>query len=306
MLNIDGKILDKLEADEYYLFSILLNYGTKSHPCNDVLKKKTGWGANRVQKAKTGLISKNLVVSSPRFKMVDGKSYRDSNEYTISTKLASKFNGKKAQPPQSELLQFEVVEIEVHENEVLQFEVVQSEVLQNEVGNKVLKLLIIETSKLLKEKVSIEEEPTHEEPEYNPSEQIKKSLLEAERKEKVYKPIDHSNWTQLDVNLSSYKLPSEWSEKLTKEVVEYWRYMEVKKGVNWGTVRTISMQVDSLKNFLLKFSESEIIDSLHECQERGNVSYNPEWTTNRKAKEKSNNSNNESDDGTPSYMMGMG
>ncbi len=143
MLNIDGKILDLLDAEEYYLLSILLNYGKKSHPDNDVLMHRTGWGKRKVQKVKKSLIQKNIIQANTRFKKVEGKYYRASNEYIIVSDLVSKFYGAK-----SEQFNFERVQIEVLQNEV-----VQVEVHQNSTSNKVLKLSIIETIKLLKERI---------------------------------------------------------------------------------------------------------------------------------------------------------
>ncbi len=309
MININGKILDQLDADEYFLFSILLNYGNKSHPCNDVLKKKTSWGVNRLQKAKNGLIDKDLIECNPRFKTVDGKSYRDSNEYVIKTKLASKYNGKKLQHIQSEPLQIEVVEIEVVQNEVLQFEVVQSEVLQNEVGKYVLKLSIIETIKLLKEKES-KETPSQIELLKSELEKKEAEILELKiEKEKQRKKValkkessesyeglsnfgimdkrkENRNWTQLDTNFNGgFKMPKEWSDNLKNEVLGHWLYMDEKKGDRWGTSRTLSAQKDLITEWQKEFTELEIINALLDCQQRGNVTPNPLWTKNRKLKE---------------------
>jgi len=94
---------------------------------------------------------------------------------------------------------------------------------------------------------------------------------------------NNSNWTSLDMTLNGgYKLPSSWSELLQNEVVGYWIYMEGKKGNAWGAARTISGQVDIINAFLKTNSEQEIIDSIQDCVNRGDSSFNPEWTKNRK------------------------
>ena len=94
MLNIHGDILDLLNESEYYLFSILLNYGTKSCPDNSVLLHRTGWGLNKLQTAKKSLISKGLLKVEARFNPTKGAKGRESNAYVITTDLASKYNDK--------------------------------------------------------------------------------------------------------------------------------------------------------------------------------------------------------------------
>ena len=61
MLNTNEKLLDLLNESEYYLLSIIARYGKKSCPKNDVLVSKTGWGINKVQKAKKSLIDKGFL-----------------------------------------------------------------------------------------------------------------------------------------------------------------------------------------------------------------------------------------------------
>jgi len=147
MLNINEKLLEQLNESEYFLLCIIAKYGKKSCPKNTVLCSKTKWGINKVQKTKKALIAKELLISSVRWKKLDGKFVRDSNEYLINTKLIGKYNGKK-----SELSRFDVVEIHVDENEVLQIDVDETELDENNLGIKVLKVLIIESIKVLKEK----------------------------------------------------------------------------------------------------------------------------------------------------------
>lgn len=100
-------------------------------------------------------------------------------------------------------------------------------------------------------------------------------------------PISIDFMTKLDVTLHNYKMP--FSDTLNESLVNYWKYMEERNGHNWGTKTTIVAQVDKVKAFLNNFSESQIIDSLEECQERGNVTYNPQWTINRRKKQNEEN-----------------
>jgi hypothetical protein len=94
MLNINGELLDKLDENEYYLLSILLNYGKKSHPKNDVLLFKTGWGDQKLKRVKRGLKNKGILVINSRFGGEKGRG-RKSNQYIIKTNLATKYNGLK-------------------------------------------------------------------------------------------------------------------------------------------------------------------------------------------------------------------
>jgi len=146
MLNINGKILDKLDANEYYLFSILLNYGKKSHPDNGVLMHRTGWGLQKLQKVKKSLVDKEIIEINARFDREDNARGRASNEYKIKCRGCSKFNGV-------QLYDFHVIEIQLDENHVHEIQLDDFQV-----ENKVLKLSIIETIKLLKEENKEKEE----------------------------------------------------------------------------------------------------------------------------------------------------
>ena len=83
-----------LTESELYLFTILLNYGKESHPKNEVLKAKTGWAMNKLQATKKSLVDKGLLKVVSRYIGAEGKRV-NSNEYRITTRLASKYNGKK-------------------------------------------------------------------------------------------------------------------------------------------------------------------------------------------------------------------
>jgi hypothetical protein len=112
--------------------------------------------------------------------------------------------------------------------------------------------------------------------------------------------------TQLDKNFNFALFPAEFSDNLKNECLKFFKYLESKKGDNWGVLGTLSSQISVLKSHFNKFSESEIIESLQETQTKGNISYNPEWTKNRKSNyNKPKTKPNTNSDGTPSYMMGL-
>jgi len=128
MLNINGELLDKLDENEYYLLSILLNYGKKSRPNNGVLKHRTGWGIQKIQKVKKGLVNKGIIEINPQFNRDDNERGRASNEYKIKTKLCSKYKGV-------HLHDFHVVEIHVDENHVVEIHVDDFHVVENQLYN---------------------------------------------------------------------------------------------------------------------------------------------------------------------------
>jgi len=134
MLNIHGDILDLLNESEYYLFSILLNYGTKSCPDNSVLLHRTGWGLNKLQTAKKSLISKGLLKVEARFNPTKGAKGRESNAYVITTDLASKYNDK------------------LIRNKLVNNKLVKNKLVDNRVYKELLKPLIIETKVIIEKK----------------------------------------------------------------------------------------------------------------------------------------------------------
>ena len=157
MLNIDGKLLDKLDENEYYLFSILLNYGKKSRPDNGVLMHRTGWGLQKVQNTKKSLINKGFIEVNARFNRDDKSRGRASNEYKIKTPLCSKYNGV-------QLYDFNVIEIQLDDFQAY---------------NKVLKLSVIENIKLLKQDNKERENYIKE------IESLKKQLAKYEKEENI-------------------------------------------------------------------------------------------------------------------------
>jgi len=162
MINIDSKIINSLNESELYLFAILLNYGKESHPKNEVLKAKTGWAMNKLQATKKSLVDKGLLKVVSRYIGAEGKRV-NSNEYRITTRLASKYNGKK-ESQKSFINDVCMIQIEVTENKVLDFEVLENQVSEIRVlgfeGDfKVLKLSIIESIKELLKREKEKENP---------------------------------------------------------------------------------------------------------------------------------------------------
>lgn len=149
MININGKVLDKLNENEYYLLSILLNYGKQSSPDNGVLLHRTGWGLQKLQRTKKSLISKGFIAVKAQFK--DKERGRSSNKYIIKSSLVSKYNGNQLHDfniDENKLDEIQLDEIKSHENKLD----------ENHTDYKVLKSISIETIKLLKDSFKKEEE----------------------------------------------------------------------------------------------------------------------------------------------------
>jgi len=188
-----------------------------------------------------------------------------------------------------------------------------------------LKYSIIENIKVLKEK-SIKEKNTLLEKIQLENENLKAQILElkilnekqrkkvAIKKESASTPLGLSSfeqmeyrrknktWTQLDTNFNGgFKMPQEWPENLQNEVLDQWIYLEEKKGQNWGTSRTITAQIDLINGWLKKHTSEQIIQSFKDCQQRGNVTHNPQWTINRKLKEKQDDEKQRANNGKSIY-----
>jgi hypothetical protein len=149
MININGKVLDKLNENEYYLLSVLLNYGKQSSPDNGVLLHRTGWGLQKLQRTKKSLISKGFIAVKAQFK--DKERGRSSNKYIIKSSLVSKYNGNQLHDfniDENKLDEIQLDEIKLHENKLD----------ENHTDYKVLKSISIETIKLLKDSFKKEEE----------------------------------------------------------------------------------------------------------------------------------------------------
>lgn len=160
MLNINEKLLDELDADQYYLISKLARYGKKSCPRNEVLCKATKWGIKRIQRVKKELIALGVLEVSTRWKKSEGKAVRDSNQYRITSKLISKYN-KKA-PNYAHVEQFT---LEQFGAELVRFDLDQFELVQNGTDSNTLRIVIIDNKELLIEKdiESKKDTPTQEE-----------------------------------------------------------------------------------------------------------------------------------------------
>ena len=237
MLNIHENLLDELTDAEYFLLSTICRYGKKSCPSNDVLCSKTRWGVNKVQSHKKELISKGFLVSNIRWKELNGKQVRDSNEYTINTKFISKYNGKK---DTAQLNSFDVVEIHLHDSEVYEIDVNECEVHENSVGIKVLKVIIIESKELLNKKSienSFDLEITDLKKE---NERLKRELEEYSNKK------------------SEQKYPDVFSPKLI-EVFE--DFIQMRKQLK-KPVKIMERQIKSIQKQITKFGEQSVIDAI--------------------------------------------
>ncbi len=120
----------------------------------------------------------------------------------------------------------------------------------------------------------------------------RKRLFRCSEEKKVVKK-KRSAWTQLDMTMSNYQFPEEWSKPLQETIMLYFRYMEEKKGSNWGSVTTIKGQMRHFKTLANKFTDKQIIDSIHDTTFKGNVTINPQWLINRKQKEQDEQANRE-------------
>ena len=64
--------------------------------------------------------------------------------------------------------------------------------------------------------------------------------------------------------------------------------MQEKKGPKWGSFTTIKAQLQRFQKLIKEFSPEQITESINECIERGNISFNPKWTINRIKKTQQN------------------
>lgn len=95
--------------------------------------------------------------------------------------------------------------------------------------------------------------------------------------------------TELDKNFHFGLFPKEWSENFQNQVLRYWRYMEDKKGDGWGIIGTITSQLSAIKAYLKTYAEKDIIEAFEDTRLKGNISWNPDWTKNRKKAEEEKN-----------------
>lgn len=90
MINIDSRILSKVDEDELWLLIHLSKRLDKHRTCfpsNDLLCSETGWNIDKLQKVKGCLIKKRLLKVTPR-KTSKG---RGSNLYTMKTPYLNVF-----------------------------------------------------------------------------------------------------------------------------------------------------------------------------------------------------------------------
>ena len=234
MININEQLLEDLNESEYFLLSMIAKYGKKCCPSNRVLCSKTSWGINKMQRIKKALIAKKLLVSSIRWKKLNGKLVRDSNQYLINTNLLGKYNGNSPLNDSSEL----------HDSELHDSEVVHSEVDDNEVGIQVLKVIIIESKELLKE-------------EEKRGLILKARILELEKElEAIKKP------SQLAKEIKVLAEESELPEAVKNIFIEYDKARrKMRKKIK--TLRQASSILKRLKKLVDKYGEQKTIDCVN-------------------------------------------
>ena len=134
-------------------------------------------------------------------------------------------------------------------------------------------------------KERVKEKNTHKEKELNYEiKKLKKQL----QQQKQPRQISDSFSTSLDITLNDFKFSDEFSAGLQKSVLSYWNYLQEKKGPKWGSVTTIKAQLQRFQKLIKEFSDLQIKQSIEECIERGNISFNPKWTINRIKKTQQN------------------
>lgn len=331
MINVNEKLLDVLDADQYYLVCKLMKYGKRSCPKNDVLVNSLGWGVNKLQKVKKQLVEHGILQIKPRFKILNGKRVKDSNEYLITSKLVSKYRGAELDKDDFHILQVHVNENQVDEYDVDDFHLHEFEVDENGVIIKVLRIVIIENNKVLR-KESIA--PTPKETKLSVAEKIKRSAAKlgvknqdakkeksSAKKEKSetpeIAPIDLSDFpaiedtnaermpakrlkwlktgkgTNLEINLANFTKPAIWSEELTKKVFEYFEDRQERKGAGWASSGALAGMANQITIFLKETSESEMLETLTAAIIKGWSIPNPSWDrgTKMQSKDEKRNSN---------------
>jgi hypothetical protein len=242
MLNIHGDILDLLNESEYYLFSILLNYGTKSCPDNSVLLHRTGWGLNKLQTAKKSLISKGLLKVEARFNPTKGAKGRESNAYVITTDLASKYNDK------------------LIRNKLVNNKVVKNKLVDNRAYKELLKPLIIET------KVIIEKKEENEKPSLlisdfeklkaeNEALQLK---LQTELKKEKEKSCAKKEKAEIDEGLT---YPKNFTEELKQAFKDF---IQMRKDIRkpFKLLKSKQTKLDSLGKDIANFGEENVLGAI--------------------------------------------
>jgi len=312
MLNINGKLLDKLDENEYYLLSILLNYGKKSHPDNGVLMHRTGWGLQKLQKVKKSLVDKGIINILARFDRKDNARGRASNEYKIKSKLCSKFNN-------IHLHDFHVIEIQLDENHIHEIQLDDFKLDENHAEKYILKLSIIEIIKLLKDEY-VKEKNAHIKNLEEKNKQLQAEILtlktELEKKEKscakkekhqfpnntakkAYKvnqvPADSTFLKNYEVALANYKYPSSWTDELKEAFLSLCESKHEKSKGNFGA-SSVKAIIRKINQYLGNHKPSLIAESIYLTIENPTWSdFDPQWVLDRKAKQEKNGKANKYD-----------
>ena len=104
--------------------------------------------------------------------------------------------------------------------------------------------------------------------------------------EKMQYRKENLTWTQLDVNFNGgFKMPENWGVNLQSSILEFWQYMEVKKGDSYATAPTLNSQIKMIEGFLNVHTQGEIITSIKECIKNSNVTFSPQWAKDKIKKE---------------------
>lgn len=81
-------------------------------------------------------------------------------------------------------------------------------------------------------------------------------------------------------------LPLGWSAEIKKNFLYYCETMSFKKGGRWGSVRQIAELFDTINKYFIKYTAEEINDCLKYAANNSNTNFNPEFTRNRRNKDK--------------------
>jgi hypothetical protein len=249
MLNIHGEILELLNESEYYLFSILLNYGAKSCPDNSVLLHRTGWGLNKLQTTKKSLISKGLLKVEARFNPTKGTKGRESNAYIITTDLASKYNDK-------------LVKNKLVNNKVVKNKLVNNKLVDNRVDKELLKSLIIETNINIEKKEGKKDTLPFLISDFELLQnqlleaQAKLSLLEAKKQKE--KSSDKKEKAELDDGLT---YPKNFNQELKQAFKDFIQMRhDIKKP--FKLLKSKQTKLDSLGKDVANFGEENVLGAI--------------------------------------------
>jgi hypothetical protein len=112
----------------------------------------------------------------------------------------------------------------------------------------------------------------------------KNTLKKEKEKPKFKKPTPAGYMKRYEITLQNYSWPPEIETRpeLKEAVLYFFEHLDSIKN-NFGAVPAVSEQIKSVLSWLKKGSTAaEIIEAIKETIKNGNVSYNPNWTKNRK------------------------